>query len=258
MNHMNPMEPTRSFQAGLPGSTTKAAPMLQYYQPYDYNASGHVLVIFAGGGYQGRADHEGPITAHWFAIRGIASVVVDYRTAPDGVQHPAMLEDGLAAIHTVREMAQELGYDPNKLGVLGYSAGGHLAGHCLTAFNEFKGELHLRPDYGVLCYPVLHSQPPFAHDGSMQNLLGKESPSADERNEVDVIAKINPDTPPTFLWHAMGDESVPVENSLDFARSLSASKVPFELHCYEVGWHGTGLSIEVPWAEAAVGFIRRR
>jgi acetyl esterase/lipase len=252
------MLPTQTFPAWLPQSTTNAAPMLHYYAPTGDRVSGHVLVIFPGGGYAHRAEHEGPLTARWFAAHGIASFVVEYRTCTDGARHPAMLEDGLAAIHTVREKAPEYGYHPHQLGVLGYSAGGHLAAHCLTAFADRPGSIDLRPDFGLLAYPVIHTQPPFSHEGSMRNLLGGDNPGTEARQSVDILSRVNQHTPPTFLWHTVQDTGVPPENSIDFAIALRRAAVPFELHCYETGRHGLGPFTEHAWMEAAVAFIRRR
>lgn len=256
---MNPvMNPALSFKASLPQSTTGAAPLIHYYAPYGDQITGHVLIDFPGGGYANRAEHEGPLTARWFASRGIATFVVDYRTAADQARHPAMLEDGLAAIHTVRQRAAEFGYNPTKLGVLGYSAGGHLAAHCLTAYVDRTGAVSLRPDFGILAYPVIHTQPPFCHENSMRNLLRTENPTDSERAEVEVLSRIDAQTPPTFLWHTVEDAGVPPENSLDFAIALRKAGVPFELHCYETGHHGLGLFTEHAWYDAALAFIRRR
>jgi acetyl esterase/lipase len=246
-----------TFHASLPGSTTGANPEVTFFKPEAGTASGHALVVFAGGGYAGRSAHEGPGCADWFAARGVAAFDVAYRVGTTGARHPAMLEDALAAIRTVRERASLFEIDPAKIGVTGSSAGGHLAAHAMTAHGDYPSAISARPDFGILSYPVLLTDGPHAHGGSMLNLLGPD-PSPELLRSVNPVLRIDANTPPTFLWHTVEDGAVPVRNSLAFADRLNECGVPFELHCYETGRHGLGLRTEHAWYDAALRWVRRR
>jgi len=200
------------------------------------------------------ADHEGRGYAEYLAQHGVASFVVTYRLGSQGFRHPAMLEDALAALHAVRQSAAELGVDPHKIGVMGSSAGGHLAAHAMTAWHQYSGAVSLRPDFGVLCYPVILGRGEFSHQGSYRNLLGPDAtPAQCEAVAPDLL--VRSDTPPGFLWHTMEDTSVPPENSLAFAAALRRNQVPFELHVYTRGRHGLGLNTPFRWAEEALRWM---
>ena len=246
---------SNSFHASLPGSTTGASPRITHYPPAWRGLGGLAVAVFAGGGYGRRSDHEGEGYATCLAAEGIAAFVVDYRVAPDGARHPAMLEDAQAAIATIRRRAAEFDIDPEKLGVVGSSAGGHLAAHAMVAWAGFPGPDRLRPAFGVLCYPVIHARGPHAHTGSMQNLLG-QNPPATALNEVAVVDRVGTETPPAFLWHTLDDPSVPVENSLDFASALRRHGVAFELHVYQRGGHGLGRKTALPWMTDCLRWLR--
>jgi acetyl esterase/lipase len=196
-------------------------------------------------------DHEGKQVAEWCNARGIAAFVLKYRLGPR-YRHPAMMHDVQRAIRLVRSHAKEWRIDPQRIGVLGFSAGGHLASTAATHFDDGQAnaadpidQVSCRPDFAVLCYPVITLEPPFAHMGSRNNLLGKD---ADVKlvellcNDRQVTAK----TPPTFLFHTTEDTAVPPENSILFYQALRKHKVPAELHIYEKGRHGVGLAAKDP------------
>jgi len=242
------------FPAGAPGATgdtDKDKPTLTIYQPAEGKANGCAVVICPGGGYGHLAvDHEGKQVGEWFNSFGVTAFMLKYRLSP--YRHPAPLLDAQRAIRTVRARAKEFGVDPNRVGILGFSAGGHLASTAATKFDkgnpEAKDEIDkvsCRPDFAILAYPVISFTEPFTHVGSRNNLLGKEAaPELIESlsNEKQVTA----DTPPTFLFHTNGDSGVPPENSIAFYLALRKVKVPAELHIYEKGGHGVGLAPKDP------------
>lgn len=237
---------TSTIVGFLEGGQTNPLPEIECYIPKK-NPSGVGLIVFPGGGYGGLARHEGMGYAQHFAAEGIACFVVLYRLGPDGFRHPAMLEDALAAMETVRARAEEFGVNPTKLGVMGSSAGGHLAAHSLVSHQKYTTSLSLRPDFGVLCYPVITSDSEYTHRGSMDNLVGKAANST-VLEEMSCEKLVTPETPPCFIWHTNEDSTVSVENSFLFAAALRRNKVPFELHVYENGEHGLGLNTPFDWA----------
>jgi acetyl esterase/lipase len=238
----------------LPGAQTDPQPPIQVYPADPQARTGVGLIIFPGGGYGMLAEHEGRGYAEYFAAHGITSFVVTYRLGSAGFRHPAMIEDALAAIHTVRQAAEQWGINPARIGVIGSSAGGHLAAHSLVAYNRYRGAVSLRPDFGILCYPVIDVLGPHSHLGSRTNLLGSD-PTEVQIDAVDILKHVSAQTPPTFLWHTVEDAAVPVENSLLLASALRAHGVPFELHIYERGRHGLGLGAEFTWAADALRWI---
>ncbi len=218
------------------------------------------IVVCPGGGYAMRAAHEAEPIARWLNTLGIAACVLDYRVAPH--QHPAPLSDAQRAMRLVRSHAADWRINPAQVGMLGFSAGGHLAATAGTHFNggnpkatdavERQG---CRPDLLVLCYPVI-SFGPQGHHGSMVNLLGADPP-ADLRADLSNETRVTAATPPTFLWHTADDEGVPVANSLLFAQALASHGVPFELHVFAQGRHGLGLALEDPRVGAWTGLCAR-
>ncbi len=237
----------------LVGGKTNPSPAIECWMPENYH-KGIGLLILPGGAYACHADHEGAGYAEYFSRAGIASFVVSYRLSPEGFHHPAMLEDVLAAINKVRSSAEEFGIDPNKLGIMGSSAGGHLAAHTLVAWQEYESDISLRPDFGVLCYPVIMASGSYVHEGSIRNLAG-ETVSESLRCELSCEKQVSADTPPCFIWHTNEDEIVPVENSMLFAAALRKNAVPFELHIYEKGRHGLGLGATFDWASDCLRWI---
>lgn len=208
------------------------------------------VIVCPGGGYGGRADHEGEPIALWLNSIGIPAFVLRYRVAP--YRYPCALSDVQRAVRYVRHHAEEWGIKSDKIAVLGFSAGGHLTASAGTLFDRGNPEAEdpidrhsCRPDAILPCYPVITSRPPYNHVGSMLKLLG-DQPNPDLLDLMSCELQVTPDTPPTFLWHTANDAAVPVENALLFASALSKNKVPFDLHVYEAGRHGLGLAEEDP------------
>jgi acetyl esterase/lipase len=194
--------------------------------------------------------------------------VLKYRHKGTGYQHPAPLDDAQRAIRTVRARAAEFKVDPAKIGILGFSAGGHLASSAGTHFDAGNSSaedsidrVSCRPDYLVLCYPVISFTTPYTHQGSRRNLLGENAdPKLVEKfsNELQVTAE----TPPTFLFHTDADTGVPPENSALFYLALKKAKVPAEMHIYEKGPHGVGLAKDRPaistWPDLCQAWMKGR
>ncbi len=231
---------------GALGSEEKDIPTLTAYLPAEGEANGASFLVLPGGGYGSLANHEGEGYAKWLAAQGIAAYVLKYRLGSSGYRHPVMIEDAARALRTVRAWARRDGRDPARIGIIGSSAGGHLASTLLVLHDGGQADAvdpiereSSRPDLGVLCYPVITSGE-HAHRGSFNNLLG-ENPPAELLHQLSTELHVTPETPPTFLWHTFGDQAVPVENSLLFASALTRAGVPFELHVYERGGHGMGL-----------------
>jgi acetyl esterase/lipase len=245
-------ETTNSFPLwpnGAPGALGKEGkdiPTLTVYLPDKTKATGAALVICPGGGYGGLSPREGRDYARFFNEQGIAGFVLKYRLGPGGYHHPAMLQDASRALRTVRGRAGEWNVDPHRIGIIGSSAGGHLATTLLTHFDKGNPDAEdvierqsSRPDLGIVCYGVI-TMGPFTHRGSRLNLLGA-NPPAELVNELSNEKHVTPETPPCFIWHTDEDPAVPVENSLMFATALRKAGVPFDLHIYEKGGHGLGL-----------------
>lgn len=233
---------------GAKGTEAKDKPTLIIYLSEKEKANGGAIVVCPGGGYGGLAmDHEGHQIARWLNDNGIAAFICDYRHRGKGYGHPAPLDDAQRAIRTVRSRAKEFGVDPAKIGILGFSAGGHLTSSAVTHFDKGKADaedpiqkVSCRPDFGVLCYPVIAFNEKFTHVGSQNNLLGKDAPE-DLIKSMSSEKQVTAETPPCFLWHTYEDTGVPPENSVVFYLACLKNKVPAELHVYEKGRHGVGL-----------------
>jgi acetyl esterase/lipase len=231
---------------GALGQEQKDIPTLTPYLPDPTKATGAAIVICPGGGYGGLAPHEGVDYARFFNEQGIAGFVLKYRLGSSGYRHPVMLQDAARAVRTVRARAAEWNVDPKRIGIIGSSAGGHLASTLLTRFDQGKPDAQdpierqsSRPDLGILCYAVI-TMGPFTHQGSKKNLLG-ENPPAELVKDLSNELQVTKETPPCFIWHTWEDTAVPVENSLQFAEALRQAGVPFDLHIYQKGAHGLGL-----------------
>ena len=235
-----------SAAPGALGEKPEDIPSLTAYLPSADKCNGASMLILPGGGYGGLASHEGKGYADWLVAQGVTCYVLQYRLGSHGYRHPRMLEDAARGLRTVRAFARRDGLDPARIGIIGSSAGGHLASTLLTHFDSGQADAvdpiereSSRPDLGILCYPVI-SLGAFTHQGSKNNLLGPNPPDDLVRflsNELQVTAA----TPPCFIWHTAEDPAVPVENALLFASALRRAGVPFDLHIYAKGRHGLGL-----------------
>jgi len=236
---------------GALGTAPQDIPTLTAYPVPADSRSGAAMVLCPGGGYGGLAGHEGADYALFLNRLGITCFVLKYRLGTHGYRHPVMLQDAARAVRMVRHQAAANGVDPGRIGIMGSSAGGHLASTLLTHFDagdpaapDPVDRESSRPDLGILCYPVI-SMGPISHAGSRRNLLGTNPPPelvALLSNELQVTTN----TPATFLWHTANDAAVPVENSLEFGAALRRNRVPFDLHIYESGPHGLGLGAKPP------------
>ena len=227
-------------------------PQYQVYLPDAAKATGAAALILPGGGYGIlAADHEGQQYAKWLNERGIAAIVVKYRVSGNqalGYQFPVPFLDARRAIRTVRAKATGWGIDRKKIGVMGSSAGGHLASLCATRFgdtfpeedkNDDIDQQNCRPDFAILIYPVIVMGPPIGHSGSSGNLLGKE-PAVETLEKYSTDKCVTRETPPVFLL-TTSDDMVDCRNSLQFAAACKANGVPVSLHLFESGGHGYGL-----------------
>jgi len=207
------------------------------------------IVVCPGGGYTHKAAHEGEPIAKWLNTIGINAFVLDYRVEP--YMHPYPMFDAQRAIRYVRYNSKEFNIDPNRIGILGFSAGGHLAGVSSVHFDFGKeggdeiDKVSCRPDMTILCYPVITTGE-YGHKNSFKALLG-ENPTQELLDFMSIEKQVKENTPPVFLWHTAEDQSVPMENSLFLSKALKEKGVDFELHIFPKGRHGLGLKSEVPY-----------
>ena len=225
-------------------------PQYVLFKPERPNGTG--VVVLPGGGYAMlAADHEGRQVGEWFARRGITAIVVKYRVSSNpalGYHFPVPQMDARRAIRTMRFKARDWGIDPTRIGILGFSAGGHLCSTAVTMFDDkFEQEtddpvdqVSCRPDFGILCYPVIAMGQPYCHQGSVRNLLGA-SPSRELLDRNNTARRVSSKTPPIFLVHSADDRAVPLRNGTDFAAACSDKGVPVSCHIYAQGGHGYGL-----------------
>ncbi len=233
---------------GVLGNDDADKPSLTIYLPDSSQASGSGVVVCPGGGYGMLAmDHEGKQVAQWLTARGVAAFVLKYRLGPR-YHHPIELGDAQRAIRYARYHAAEYGIGPEKIGIWGFSAGGHLASTAGTHFDSGNSgasdpidRVSSRPDFMILCYPVISFTTPYVHRGSMRNLLG-DNPDQKLAASLSNETQVTPQTPPTFLFHTDSDDGVPSENSVLFYLALRKAGVPAEIHIYERGPHGVGLA----------------
>ncbi|HUS39102.1 MAG: alpha/beta hydrolase [Pirellulales bacterium] len=244
------------WPAGAPGAKgdrPEDKPSLIIYLPEKERANGAAMVVCPGGGYGGLAiGHEGHEIAKWLNSLGIAAFICDYRHNGKGYRHPAPLLDAQRAMRIVRSRAESWSLEPARIGIIGFSAGGHLASTVATHFDAGDAKatdpvdrVSSRPDFCVLCYPVIAFGRPYTHRGSQQNLLGPDA-SSDSIEKLSSERQVTAQTPPTFLFHTAEDNGVPAENSIHYYLALRKAKVPAELHVFEKGRHGLGLAVNVP------------
>jgi acetyl esterase/lipase len=265
----NPIPLWPNGAPGALGNTTNDIPTLTPYLPDTTNATGAAMVICPGGGYAHLAPHEGNDYALWLNQHGVTCFVLKYRLGSNGYRHPVMLQDAARAMRWVRAHADEFKIDPHRVGIMGSSAGGHLASTLMTHFDS--GNMNSddpierqssRPDIGILCYAVI-TMGEFAHQGSKDNLLGK-NPSPKLVTGLSNELQVTTNTPPCFLWTTFEDNVVPMENTLMFAEALRKNHVPFDLHVYQKGGHGMGLVDKPPfthphpWANDCLFWLKER
>jgi acetyl esterase/lipase len=258
------------WEGGAPGAIGKAdtdIPTVTAYRA-PRAANGTAVVIAPGGGYQNLAmEHEGRQFAYWFNAMGVTAFVLKYRLGPT-YHHPIELGDAQRAIRTVRARASEFNLIPDRVGMMGFSAGGHLASTAGTHFDNGKPDasdpierVSSRPDFLILGYPVISFDAAITHAGSLRNLLGdKPDPKLVEDLSNDL--RVTPQTPPTFIFHTTNDNGVPVENSVRFYLALRKAKVPVEMHLFENGPHGVGMALNDPalsqWPQLLMTWMRAR
>jgi len=251
---------------GAKGTAERDKPSITVYTPPTNKRNGCAVVVCPGGGYGHLAvGHEGRDVARWFNTFGVTAFVLRYRIAPH-YRHPSPLMDAQRALRTVRHNAKRWGVDPKRVGIMGFSAGGHLVTTAATHFDAGKSDAALdgaaathpskvaadpvdrescRPDFLIACYPVVSLTTKYTHQGSKRNLLGK-SPDPKLVQSLSNELQVTKETPPTFLFHTAADRGVPVENSILFFMACRKAGVPVEMHIYEQGRHGVGLAPNDP------------
>ncbi|MCC9607778.1 alpha/beta hydrolase [Blastopirellula sp. JC732] len=255
-------EPKREllWPTGAPGAKGDAEndkPVVTVYLADGPNKTDCGVVVLPGGGYGHLAlGHEGVDIANWYNSFGVSAFVVEYRHSGKGYAHPAPMQDAQRAIRMVRANAKEFGVSPNKIGVMGFSAGGHLASTVATHFDAGDASaedpiqrVSSRPDFAILCYPVIAFDQPFTHRGSQKNLIG-ENADPELVKSLSNELQVTSDTPPTFLFHTSEDTGVPPQNSIVFYEALQKAKVPAEMHIFAKGRHGVGLAANIPGTNA--------
>jgi len=224
-------------------------PDLTIFLPVPEKANGAAVLICPGGGYGVLAfDHEGNAIAKWLNDNGIAGIILKYRLPSDQIMRDKSvgpLQDAQEAMRVIRRHASEWKIDPKKIGVIGFSAGGHLASTISTHYAEkvydTKDNTSARPDFSLLIYPVISMDTLITHRGSRNNLLGLK-PADDQVRRFSNELQITADTPPAFLVHSSDDNAVPVMNSILYYKGLQKNKIPVELHIFQKGGHGYGMS----------------
>ena len=237
---------------GAVGDEDRDKPTLTRYIADPTKATGAAVVVCPGGGYGALAmDHEGKQIAEYLNNLGVSAFVLKYRLGPR-YRHPAPLQDAQRALRTVRARAAEFGIKPDRIGIWGFSAGGHLASTAATHFDsgdanatEVNDRASSRPDFAILAYPVVSFTTEYVHKGSRRNLLG-DTPDEKLMDLLSNEKQVTPQTPPTFLFHTNEDSGVPPENSVLFYLALRKAGVPAEMHIYERGRHGVGLAPSDP------------
>nr|WP_315158642.1 alpha/beta hydrolase [uncultured Flavobacterium sp.] len=238
-------KPSAIKESGIGMYKDVTVPTLEYFKPKVEKASGTAIIIVPGGGYSVVVyDGEGVSTARALAEKGIAAFVLKYRLPNDAImtdKKTGPLQDAQQAIKLVRENAEKWGLDKNKIGIMGFSAGGHLASTAATHFEKWyienKENTSLRPDFQILVYPVVSMSDALTHTGSKDNLLGK-NPSKGDVNLFSNELQVQADTPPAYLTHTADDKVVDVDNSIVYFEKLRHHKVPVEMHIYPKGDHG--------------------
>jgi acetyl esterase/lipase len=251
---------------GALGSAPEDIPTLTVYMPPNTTGPMTAVIIAPGGGYRALSmSKEGRIPATYLNALGVASFVLKYRLGPK-YHHPIELGDMQRAIRMVRSHAAEWHLDPARIGIMGFSAGGHLASTASTTFDKGNtaaadsiDRVSSRPDFAVLAYPVISLTETWTHQGSKTNLLG-EKPDAALARTLSTETQVTADTPPTFLFHTNADTTVPVENSVYYFLALRKAGVPAEMHIFKDGAHGAGMPMQDPalseWPKVLANWLR--
>jgi len=262
-------KPVRLWEEDAPGAKGSADEDIPTLTPM-LRKSGQLtsaIVVCPGGGYGGLAPHEGEPVGRWLNSLGIAAYVLKYRLGPK-YRHPVEMHDVQRAMRVVRARANQWNVDPKRIGILGFSAGGHLASTAATHFDEGIeaatdpiDRVSCRPDLAILIYPVISMLTRGVHSGSRANLLG-ENPDPQEMRFLSSELQVTATTPPCFLVHGADDMTVPVSNSLGFASACAERQVPVELHIFEKGPHGFGMAESHPiagvWPKLAATWLSAR
>lgn len=252
---------------GSPSRYNKVTdPTLTVFLPPAEKATGTAVLICPGGGYGTLAfDHEGYQIAEWLNENGIAGIILKYRLPSDLIMKDKTigpLQDAQEGLRTIRRNASEWKINPHRVGVIGFSAGGHLASTLSTHYAEkvYQSDTtSARPDFSLLIYPVITFDSTFTHMGSRNNLIGRK-PSPELIRHFSNELQINEKTPPAFLVHSMDDNGVPVRNSIEYYSNLVKYRIPSELHVFQKGGHGYGMSVgkgtQASWPELCLNWLR--
>ncbi|MEC5125976.1 alpha/beta hydrolase [Verrucomicrobiales bacterium BCK34] len=247
----DPMELWPGGAPGALGESEKDRPTLTLHTPA--NATGAAMLLIPGGSYQGIYEGQGEPFARWLNEQGITVFVLRYRLGKSGYRYPSQLQDAVEAMRQIRGNAGKWKIDPNRIGAMGFSAGGHLLTTLLNhpEDGEVEGreggnEVSPRPDIAIVCYPVV-SMITKPHLASRKNLIG-ESPDEELVRRTSSELQVRPGLPPVFLWHTSEDKLVPADHAFLYAAALRKEGVPLEFHLYQHGDHGTGLiGTDHPW-----------
>jgi acetyl esterase/lipase len=247
--------PIPLWPGGAPGAfghSSNDIPTLTPFLPPPGIATGAAMVICPGGGYQALEPREGRDYALWLNQHGLTCFVLQYRLGSHGYHYPAEFQDVTRAMRWVRAHTSDYNINSDRIGIMGSSAGGHLASLVLTHFDlgdtnaaDLIERQSSRPDLGILCYPVI-TMGEYTHHGSFTNLLGPK-PSRRLIKQLSSELQVKTNTPPCFIWCTWRDKTVPMENTLMFAAALRKHNVPFDLHIYENGHHGLALADKAPF-----------
>ncbi len=259
------------WENGAPGALGDAdtdRPTLTIFRASGRQLSGTSVIIAPGGGYVNLSmNNEGRNVAAWFNSMGVSAFVLKYRLGPR-YHHPIELGDAQRAIRLVRARAPQFGVAPDRIGMMGFSAGGHLTATAGTKFDGGKSDaadpvdrVSSRPDFLILAYAVISTDPAIAHAGSVKSLLG-DNPDPKLLQDLSAELQITDKTPPTFLFSTNADTTVPAENTVRFYLALRKAKVPAEMHIFENGPHGVGLALGDPalseWPALLTNWLRGR
>jgi acetyl esterase/lipase len=251
---------------GAQGTAAEDIPTLTIYMPPVTTGPMTAVIVAPGGGYRTLSmNKEGRLPANYLNTIGVAAFLLKYRLGPK-YQHPIELGDVQRAIRTVRARAAEWHIDPARVGVMGFSAGGHLASTASTHFDGGNAtasdpidRASSRPDFAILGYPVITLTESWTHQGSKTMLLGEKADPALARG-LSTNTRVTAQTPPTFLFHTNADTAVPVENSVHYFLALRKAGVPAEMHIFKDGPHGVGLAMQDPalskWPEVLANWLR--